>query len=134
MGTLGNTIRAAVAPVARNLVADVGRAQVRLVRAEITRTATNAEQRDWLPVFGAQNVPVTITEPRQDAIQREWGTAEQVSAVMLITDAVVLAKNDGVIVLSGDFAGRHFRVLRWIPSPYAGLNRVALQTTPERYA
>jgi hypothetical protein len=135
MGALGTQLRNALAPVARSLVADVGRSTVQIRRPTVTgRNADNSEIRTYPVVTGGSALSCPILEVTEEAAAREWGTMEKVTAVAIISDSIDIKAKDGVIVSAGDYAGTHFRVIDVHPAPMAGLTRVALQTTQERYS
>ncbi len=130
--SLATTIRAAVAPTVRTLIGELGStAQVR--RAVVSRAADNSEIRSWQTLAAGDGVPFLVTDEITERIQKEWGITGQLSAIGRVSDAVGITMHDGVIITSGHGFGRHFRVLRVRPSPFAGMDQVALQVTQERF-
>lgn len=136
MGALGTTLRNAIAPVARSLISSVGRSVVELRRLVTPppRNADNSEIRTFAIVSGGGALECPILDLTEEAAAREWGAMQQVTAVAIISDVVNVQPNDGLVVSSGDCAGEHFKVVDVHPAPIAGLQRVALQTTLERYS
>lgn len=131
MGILGTSLAAAVTPVARSLVASVGRSTIQVRRAVVTRDRDGSELRSWQVVSGGTELSCPLIHLTREAAQKEWGVETKVTAVTVISDVVTVRVKDGVIVTADDHQGERFRVADLKPAPMAGLTRVGLESTLE---
>lgn len=105
--SLRDTLQAAITPVVKNLVTELGDTVV-IARATATRQRDNSTRRTWAAVPGLIKVPGQVTDVSLARAQELWGEATEATATGKVPTDIPILREDVIAVQSGPFTGRQF--------------------------
>lgn len=133
MGTISDKLSPTLRRVVTSILDQWG-SKVTIVRKRPEERAPDGSMVDkYLELDNGVDVPMFLHRMTTRRLTFRWGSMEGATTEAVVSDATVVKADDGIEVLSGDFAGQRFMVLRAEHEPRGGLFELALGKTAKTF-